>query len=68
VLNANELNGKIDEAKGRVKAAVGVLTGDKDLEAQGKADETVGKVEVAVGGVVRAAADAVTHIVTSIKR
>ena len=32
-----------DEAKGRVKQAVGDLTGDKDLKREGKVDELAGK-------------------------
>ncbi len=30
--------GKTDQVKGKVKEAVGSLTGDKDLESEGKAD------------------------------
>ncbi len=41
-------SGKTDEAKGRVKEALGVLTGDKDLQREGKADQTAGKVKSAV--------------------
>ena len=41
-------SGKSDEAKGRVKEAVGVLTGDKKLQREGKADQTAGKVKKAV--------------------
>jgi uncharacterized protein YjbJ (UPF0337 family) len=48
--NKNEGTGKLDQAKGKVKQAVGDLTGNDRLRAQGKVDETVGKVETAVGG------------------
>lgn len=41
-------SGKSDEAKGRVKEALGVLTGDKELQREGKADQTAGKVKNAV--------------------
>ena len=41
-------SGKSDEAKGRVKEAAGVLTGDKKLEREGKADQSAGKVKQAV--------------------
>ncbi|MGH8910555.1 MAG: CsbD family protein [Egibacteraceae bacterium] len=51
-----------DQAKGRVKEAAGIVTGDKDLEREGKVDraageakETVDKVE---GEVDRAAGKA----------
>ena len=33
----------LDQAKGRIKQAVGDLTDDKDLNKQGKADEQAGK-------------------------
>jgi uncharacterized protein YjbJ (UPF0337 family) len=32
-----------DEAEGRVKEAVGDLTGDKDLQREGKTDQLAGK-------------------------
>ena len=32
-----------DQAKGRVKEAVGAVTGDKDLQAEGKADRQAGE-------------------------
>lgn len=41
-------SGKSDEAKGRVKEAAGVLTGDKKLERKGKADQAGGKLKQAV--------------------
>ena len=34
---------EVDKAKGKVKQAVGDLTGNKDLKKQGKADERAGK-------------------------
>lgn len=41
-------SGKSDEAKGRVKEAAGVLTGDKKLEREGKTDQFGGKLKQAV--------------------
>ena len=38
------MDNNLDQAKGRVKQAVGDLTDNKDLEKQGKADENAGKV------------------------
>jgi len=35
--------GKTDQVKGKVKEAVGSLTGDKDLESEGKADRRAGE-------------------------
>jgi uncharacterized protein YjbJ (UPF0337 family) len=47
--NKSERQGKVDQAKGKVKQAVGTLTRNGELRAEGQADETVGKVEAAVG-------------------
>lgn len=37
------MEGKADQLKGKVKQAVGDLTGDKDLRREGKIDEITGK-------------------------
>ena len=39
------MDSNVDQAKGKIKQAVGDLTGDKDLKSEGKADETAGKVK-----------------------
>ena len=39
------VSGESDQAKGRVKQAVGDLTDDKDLKREGKLDEAAGKVK-----------------------
>jgi uncharacterized protein YjbJ (UPF0337 family) len=40
-MNRDELEGKKENLKGRIKEAAGVLTGNKDLEAEGS-DERAG--------------------------
>jgi len=57
--NKNERDGKIDQAKGRVKQAAGDLTGNDKLKTEGKVDETVGKIKTAVGGAQKAVQKAV---------
>lgn len=42
------MGGKTDEVKGRVKEAVGALTGNDKLRDEGKTDQAVGKVKQAV--------------------
>jgi uncharacterized protein YjbJ (UPF0337 family) len=37
------MSGKSDSAKGHVKEAAGVLSGDEELEAEGKRDQLAGK-------------------------
>lgn len=45
----NSVEGKAKEAKGRIKDAVGGLTGDESLQAEGKWDQVKGKVQGKVG-------------------
>jgi uncharacterized protein YjbJ (UPF0337 family) len=42
-------DGRIDDAKGRVKQAAGDLTGDQDLKNEGKVDRASGAVKDKVG-------------------
>ena len=65
--NKNERNGNIDQAKGRVKQAVGDLTGNDKLKAEGKVDETVGKAKTAVGGAQKAVGAAIESIGNAVK-
>jgi uncharacterized protein YjbJ (UPF0337 family) len=37
------MSGTADKAKGRVKEAIGALTGDRKLKQQGKLDQSAGK-------------------------
>jgi len=43
------MSGEGDQAKGRVKQAVGDLTDDKDLKREGKVDRASGSVKDKVG-------------------
>ena len=49
----DSLEGKTKVAKGRVKDAVGGLTGDGSLQLEGKLDQAKGKIQDAVGKVER---------------
>lgn len=48
------MGGKTDIAKGRIKEAAGVLTGNDKLRAEGKTDQAVGKVKEVAGKVKKA--------------
>jgi uncharacterized protein YjbJ (UPF0337 family) len=50
-------DGKIDDAKGRVKEAGGDLTGDEDLKNEGKVDRAEGKAKGVAGKVADKAKD-----------
>ena len=41
--------GKMHQAKGRIKEAVGTLVGDRDLKAEGKDEHSEGKIQEKVG-------------------
>jgi len=45
------MSGKSDEAKGRVKKAVGELTGDDKLKREGTIDKAAGKIKQGVENV-----------------
>lgn len=42
------MKGKVDQAKGRVKEAAGILTGNEKLKAEGQADQVVGKAKESI--------------------
>jgi uncharacterized protein YjbJ (UPF0337 family) len=52
--------GKVDQAKGRVKEAAGVLTGNQRLKQEGKMDQAAGKIKSAATKVVDAVKNAVS--------
>jgi uncharacterized protein YjbJ (UPF0337 family) len=66
--NKNERDGKTDQAKGRVKQAVGDLTGNDKLKAEGKVDETVGVAKTAVGGAQKKVTAAIASVSKAAKR
>jgi uncharacterized protein YjbJ (UPF0337 family) len=66
--NKNERKGTVDQAKGKIKQAVGTVTGDKDLKADGQVDESLGKAQAAVGRTTRKAGDAITRVGKAVKR
>jgi uncharacterized protein YjbJ (UPF0337 family) len=54
---------EVDKAKGKIKQAVGDLTGNKDLKKQGKADERAGKAK----GFVADVKDKADNVVDTVK-
>jgi uncharacterized protein YjbJ (UPF0337 family) len=43
--------GKLEKARGRLKVALGSLTGNKDLESEGRLDRRAGQVKETIGRV-----------------
>lgn len=56
------MGSNIDDAKGRVKQAVGALTNDKDLKNEGKADQAGAKAKEVVENVKDKVSDGVDAI------
>jgi uncharacterized protein YjbJ (UPF0337 family) len=48
-MNKDQLKGRADQVKGKVKDAAGDLTGDKRLDIEGKADQVKGKAQADLG-------------------
>lgn len=44
-MDKKNIEGGVDNVKGRVKETVGVATNDRDLEGEGKLDQAKGKVK-----------------------
>ena len=50
-MDKDRIKGSAKQMGGKVKEAVGKVTGDSKLQAEGRADKVAGKVQNAVGGV-----------------
>jgi uncharacterized protein YjbJ (UPF0337 family) len=65
--NTEERNGKIRQAKGKIKQVVGGLIHDDALKSEGQRDEVVGSAEQTIGEVRRTASGAIEHIKKAVK-
>ncbi len=66
--NRDEIDGKLDQAKGGIKENVGKVVNDKDLEQEGKADRAKGDVQEGWGKTKRKVGEAVEDIGDAIKK
>jgi len=66
--NKDEVAGKAEQFKGKVKQAVGDVTDNPDLYDEGVADEAGGEVREGVGTVKRKVGEAVKDLGDAIKR
>jgi uncharacterized protein YjbJ (UPF0337 family) len=66
--NKDEVHGKADQLKGRVKKAAGDLSDDEQLREEGEADEVAGNVEQAVGTGRRKVGEAIKDLGDKIKK
>jgi uncharacterized protein YjbJ (UPF0337 family) len=67
-MNKDELQGKTETAKGKIKQAVGDLTNDPALHDKGVADEAAGRTKDAFGHAKRKVGEAVENVGKTIKR
>lgn len=67
-MNKDELDGKMDQVKGRVKQGVGDLTNDDRLRDEGAADEAGGDVQEGFGTARRKVGDAIEDVGDKLKR
>lgn len=61
-MNKEHVKGAAQKTKGKIKEAIGHVTGNKKLENQGKADEVKGDAYSAAGDAKDAAKEAAEHL------
>lgn len=66
-MNKDELNGKGDQVKGKVKQAWGDLTDNERVHDEGVADETSGKVQEGFGKARRKVGEAIEDVAHKVK-
>jgi uncharacterized protein YjbJ (UPF0337 family) len=67
-MNRDELDGRIDKVKGKMKQAAGDLTDDERLHDEGVADEAAGSVQEGFGRAKRKIGEAIEDVGEDIKR
>ena len=65
--NEDEIKGKLDQAKGKIKQGVGDLTDNKRLHDEGVADEAAGDIQEGFGTAKRKVGEAVKDLGNRIK-
>jgi len=66
--NKDEVEGKFDQAKGKVKESVGKAVNDRELENEGRADNAGGKVQEGFGTARRKVGETIEDVGDAIKR
>ena len=67
-MNRDELEGKAEALKGKIKQAAGAITRDRDLHDEGVIDEIAGKTHAAMGRTKRKIGEAIEHVGNVIKK
>lgn len=66
--NRDEIEGKLDQAKGKIKETVGRAANDRDLETEGNADRAGGKVQEGFGTAKRKVGETIEDIGEAIRK
>ena len=66
--NSDEIEGKKENVKGRIKEAAGTLTGDRDLENEGANERAGGEVQEGFGRARRKVGEAIEDLGKDVKR
>jgi uncharacterized protein YjbJ (UPF0337 family) len=66
--NRDEIEGKKENVKGRVKEAAGTLTGDRNLENEGANERAGGRVQERLGRARRKVGEAIEDLGEDVKR
>lgn len=61
-MNKNQVQGRTEQAKGKVKEVAGKAVGNKRLETEGKVDQVSGKTEANYGDTKEKAKDAIDRL------
>ena len=61
-MNRDELEGKAEALKGKIKQATGTLTRNPKLHDEGVVDEVAGKTQAAIGHTKRKLGEAIEHV------
>ena len=67
-MNRDELDGKAEALKGKMKQAAGDLTDNEDLQSEGVADEAAGKTQESIGRGRRKVGEAIEDLGDAIKK
>ncbi len=67
-MNKNEVHGKTQSLKGRIKQATGVAIGNPKLEREGAVERAAGAVEADLGKARRKVGDALARLGNAVKK
>jgi uncharacterized protein YjbJ (UPF0337 family) len=67
-MKQQEVDGKVKKAKGKVKEAVGILSGNKKMEREGSVERATGAVQEGLGKASHKVGEVLTNLGNAIKK